>query len=49
MNVPEECDGYMCPECEPWGCSFPPGSKDLDGNVIPDLLFEKEEEPNGAR
>lgn len=33
-RFPEGCDGFICPECEPYGCSFPVGSKDLQGNVI---------------
>jgi hypothetical protein len=33
-RFPEGCDGYMCPECDPYGCSFTAGQKDLQGNVI---------------
>jgi hypothetical protein len=40
-RFPEGCDGYLCPECEPYGCSFTPGNKDLQGNII--LSEEREE------
>ena len=33
-KFPEGCDGIICPECEPYGCSFLPGSRDLQGNII---------------
>jgi len=39
-RFPEDCNGYICDECDPYGCPFTSGEKDLQGNIIEDPRLE---------
>lgn len=34
LSYPCDCGGWICPDCEPYGCSFTQGKEDLQGNII---------------